>query len=147
MENEIVGDNEHTVIGGSPPPNPVFGGSVSVVDRQEEATELETSETVLDTIEQEETAEVVLDMTDDIGGSGVETPREEERNELDMKLKQMIDESVHYYLSQMKEIFMTELITHLLDQKRKYEMEDNEFNKLTDEEKKKVNSFIKELTK
>jgi hypothetical protein len=126
MENQIVSDNEHTVI----------EGSVSVVDRQEEA-ELETSETVLDTTEQEP-AEVVLDMTDE---------REQERSELDTKLKQMIDESVHYYLSQMKEIFMTELITHLLDQKRKYEMEDNEFNKLTDDEKKKVNSFIKELTK
>jgi hypothetical protein len=123
MENEIVGDNEHTVI----------EGSVSVVDRQDDivGSGVETP------IEQEPT-EVVLDMTDE---------REQERNELDTKLKQMIDESVHYYLSQMKEIFMTELITHLLDQKRKYEMEDNEFNKLTDDEKKKVNSFIKELTK
>lgn len=124
MENEIVGDNEHTVI----------EGSVSVVDRQEEATE-------------QEPAEVVLDMTDDAVVSEETTQREEERNELDTKLKQMIDESVHHYLSQMKEMFMMELITHLLDQKRTYELEDNEFNKLTDEDKKKVNSFIRELTK
>jgi hypothetical protein len=123
MENEIVGDNEHTVI----------EGSVSVVDRQDDIMG-----SVVETPIEQEPAEVVLDMTDE---------REQERNELDTKLKQMIDESVHYYLSQMKEIFMTELITHLLDQKRKYEMEDNEFNKLTDDEKKKVNSFIKELTK
>lgn len=123
MENEIVGDNEHTVI----------EGSVSVVDRQDDI-----GGSGVETPIEQEPAEVVLDMTDE---------REQERNELDTKLKQMIDESVHYYLSQMKEIFMTELITHLLDQKRKYEMEDNEFNKLTDDEKKKVNSFIKELTK
>jgi hypothetical protein len=123
MENEIVGDNEHTVI----------EGSVSVVDRQDDIMG-----SVVETPIEQEPSEVVLDMTDE---------REQERSELDTKLKQMIDESVHYYLSQMKEIFMTELITHLLDQKRKYEMEDNEFNKLTDDEKKKVNSFIKELTK
>ena len=117
MENEIVGNNQYT-----------------------------TTETDVETPTEQEPADVVLDMTDDIGGSGVETPREQERNELDTKLKQMIDESVHYYLSQMKEIFMTEIITHLLDQKRKYEMEDNEFNKLTDDENKKVNSFIKSIT-
>jgi hypothetical protein len=118
MENEIVGNNQYT-----------------------------TTESDVDTTTEQEPADVVLDMTDDAVVSEETTPREQERSELDTKLKQMIDESVHYYLSQMKEIFMTELITHLLDQKRKYEMEDNEFNKLTDDENKKVNSFIKELTK
>jgi len=100
----------------------------------------------VETPTEQEPAEVVLDMTENEVVSEETTQREQERNELDTKLKQMIDESVHYYLSQMKEIFMTELITHLLDQKRKYEMEDNEFNKLTDDENKKVNSFIKSIT-
>jgi len=126
MENEIVGNNQYT-----------------------------TTETDVETPTEQEPADVVLDMTDDAVVSEETTPREDntglgggdpQRSELDTKLKQMIDESVHYYLSQMKEIFMTELITHLLDQKRKYEMEDNEFNKLTDDENKKVNSFIKSIT-
>lgn len=136
MENEIVGNNQYTT-------------TETDVDRQDDI-----GGSGVETPTEQEPADVVLDMTDDAVVSE-ETPREDntglgggdpQRSELDTKLKQMIDESVHYYLSQMKEIFMTELITHLLDQKRKYEMEDNEFNKLTDDENKKVNSFIKSIT-
>lgn len=79
-----------------------------------------------------------------------EQSEEEERTPIDpvieAKLKEIIDERVHFYLSQMKNMFMMELITHLLDQKRTYEMEDNEFNKLSEDEKKTVNKFIKDLT-
>lgn len=128
MENEIVGNNQYTT-------------TETDVDRQDDIVG-----SGVETPTEQEPAEVVLDMTENEVVSEETTQREQERNELDTKLKQMIDESVHYYLSQMKEIFMTELITHLLDQKRKYEMEDNEFNKLTDDEKKKVNSFIKSIT-
>lgn len=69
------------------------------------------------------------------------------KDTLEAKLKEWIDAAVYQYLGTVKEMFMNELITHLLDTKRKYEMEDNEFNKLTDKDKQKVNQFIKSITK
>jgi hypothetical protein len=62
--------------------------------------------------------------------------------ELDEKIKEYVKESV----GEMKNMILLELINHLLDEKRKYEMEDEDFNKI-DEKEVKINPFIKELTK
>lgn len=63
--------------------------------------------------------------------------------ELDEKIKEYVKESV----GEMKNLILLELINHLLDEKRKYEMEDEDFNKLPEEDKKKINPFIKDLIK
>lgn len=87
-----------------------------------------------------------IDISEDIE-EVEETKEVAKADTLEAKLKEWIDAAVYQYLGTVKEMFMNELITHLLDTKRKYEMEDNEFNKLTDEDKQKVNKFIKSITK
>lgn len=133
MSNIIVGDNEFTNLGVSTPEPQNMGANIQPDTQPDTQTDTQT-----------ESGEVLIDMSDEVQMEIEEPPLSDA---LKGQLKEMIDESVHHYLSQMKDMFMMELITHLLDQKRTYELEDNEFNKLTDEDKKKVNSFIRELTK
>lgn len=63
--------------------------------------------------------------------------------EVDEKIKEYVKESV----GEMKNLILLELINHLLDEKRKYEMDDEEFNKLPLDEQPKINPFIKDLIK